>query len=105
MSTDEREFYKMILEADKVFDVNFKTIAKDLWEFYKKLENKLKEEEHDSLVQTVKLCEAEEKMYNARTYILKQTEGHDEEPIEGSWLYDLLEVFKMIGGQIDKDNK
>lgn len=41
----------------------------------------------------------EEKIDKAIEYIEKETEGRDSNPIEGSWLYDLLKVKEILKGE------
>lgn len=40
----------------------------------------------------------QERIDNAIKYIEKETEGRDANPIEGSWLYDLLKVKEILKG-------
>lgn len=41
----------------------------------------------------------QERIDNAIKYMEKETEGRDANPIEGSWLYDLLKVKEILKGE------
>ena len=62
------------------------------------LRNIIKEKDHELLCETVKLYEAEENMYKARTLILKDIDKREAREI-------LLDTFVLIGGEVYNEDK
>ena len=72
---------QMILEQNTGYRNEYSQTLKDKIDLYNEV---------------IRLQEIKEK---AIEYIEKETEGRDANPIEGSWLYDLLKVKEILKGE------
>lgn len=86
-----KQYVENKYEHDSEPMLNYKDLQLVL-DYIKYLEKKREELEHESVEANAGWCEAEEKMYHAREYILKELNKCPTDV--------LLEVFQMVGGEV-----
>ena len=93
------ELIEKLKEKNEIYKTTIKGQHKTIIELRsaKKASKKVHKERNKRLRKENELLK--ERIDKAIKYMEKETEGRDSNPIEGSWLYDLLKVKEILKGE------